>query len=780
MFQRKGIPQAWASGRLYIMEDGIMENANVSFEVHENTVTCRLGNREKNIELLREGLLRIYEKKNPDGLVKLNLHEETLPFTAELESGTVVIRYGDYEISVNDRLLVAIRQDGARYFEEYGGDTKIYTREKDFSLSMLEGHKQEDELVSFHTQINLTLFDKDDKIYGLGDKAAQLNKREFEYISWNTDDPSQHNESYKSLYKSVNYLLVNHHTDRYYGVFYPSSYKCSFNLGRYSSEFLYIGSEKGEYDYFVLLGSSPMELSGIYAELVGYPLFTSMKMLGYHQSRWSYNEEEVLEIQQQFEEKKLPLDYIHLDIDYMERYKVYTVDSGNFKDLKKMTDDFAKKGVGIITIIDPAVKVEEGYPVYEHLTENHGFATMDGKDYVNQVWPGDSKYPNYFDRKTAAYITNLTADFISRHGVKGIWCDMNEPASFNGPLPDEVEFRTENGVHYHDEVHNLYGEYMVKAIADAFEKENVRPAVITRAAFATSSPYTTTWNGDNQSLWAHLSTSLPQIMSMSLSNFAVNGVDIGGFGEECTKELLIRWLEANVFSLFLRNHSAMNTRRQEPYAFDAETEEIYRNYLNLRYEMVPYLYDLLRQAHLNGTPVLCPLFFQYPHDSEVKDMNDEMMIGDLLLFAPILNQGQRSRVVYFPEGTWIDYFTGEEYHGGKEALVRMELSQTGLYVKKGAILPQYKGLLHIEKEKIDTLTLYLTGTDASYVHYEDDGESLDYRKGIYNEYEITRTENKLTVRCRHDGFETNYKNLALLADGTEIKVPFAKELTVSL
>lgn len=757
-----------------------MANQKLGFSVEKNIVTCTLGDKVKQIEIIHKGLIRIYEKKNPEELVKLNLHKRKVSFTAQMESGKVVIRFGDYEIFVDQKLFVEIKKNGMEYFEEYSGDAKIYGQEKDFSLSMLEGHKQEDELVSFHSQINLRLFDKEDKIYGLGDKAAQLNKRDFEYISWNTDDPTQHNESYKSLYKSINYLMVNHHNDRYYGIFYPSSYKCVFNLGRYSDEFLYIGSEKGEYDYFVLLGRTPKELSGIYAELVGHTLFTSMKMLGYHQSRWSYNESEVLDIQKTFEKKKLPLDYIHLDIDYMERYKVYTVDSANFKDLKKMTDSFEKKGVGIITIIDPAVKVEEGYPVYDTLKKNHGFATLDGKDYVNQVWPGDSKYPNYFDRKTAEYITELTGDFIRQYGVKGIWCDMNEPASFNGPLPDEVEFPTKKDMHYHDEVHNLYGEYMTRAIAKAFEKENMRPTVITRAAFATSSPFTTTWNGDNQSLWAHLSASLPQVMTMNLSNFMVNGVDIGGFGNECTKELLIRWLEANIFSLFLRNHSAMNTRHQEPYAFDEETESIYREYLKLRYEMIPYLYDLLRQGSQKGTPVLRPLFFQYPDDPEVKDMNDEMMVGDSLLFAPILHQGQHSRVVYFPKGTWIDYFTGKEYRGGREVLVRMELSQTGLFVKKGAILPQFKGLLHIEKKKIDTLYLYVTGNNATYLHYEDDGESLDYQKGVYNEYEIKKTKEELTIRCRHDGFNTTYKNLVVLIDGKEIKVPFQKDMTVSL
>ena len=197
---------------------------------------------------------------------------------------------------------------------------------------------------------------------------------------------------------------------------------------------------------------------------------------------------------------------------------------------------------------------------------------------------------------------------------------------------------------------------MTRSIAKAFEDENKRPIVITRAAFATTSPFSTTWNGDNQSLWSHLEASLPQVMTMNICNFAVNGVDIGGFGNETTKELVIRWMEANMFSLFLRNHSSLHTRKQEPYAFDEETLQIYKNMLVLRYEFLPYLYDLLENAHTTGVPVQRPLFFNYPLDERTKQINDEVMIGENLLFAPIVRQGQVSRAVYLPAGTWVKPF----------------------------------------------------------------------------------------------------------------------------
>lgn len=756
---------------------------NLTASVTGQIITIQNQTDTKNIEIINRNLLRIFKTKNSEELVKLHYNDikENVELHVEKTADGILVSFDLYQIFADENLNISIQKDGQPYFEEYTGDASIYVEKKEFSLAELEGHKHEETLAEFKTQINITLFDKEDKIYGLGDKAAQLNKRDYEYVSWNTDDPSQHNETYKSLYKSINYLLVNHHQDKYYGIFYPSSFKCIFNIGRYSDKFMYIGSEKGEYDYFVLLGETPMEITKVYASLVGHTLFTPRKMLGYHQSRWSYNAQEMEEIREKFKKYQLPIDYIHLDIDYMERYKVYTVKKEEFPDLKGMAEQFAQDGIDFITIIDPGVKVEDGYDVYEYLKEHDGFATLNGEQYINQVWPGDSKYPNYFKTKTADYITDITKTFMADNHVKGIWCDMNEPASFNGPLPDDVEFPSDTEMHYHEEVHNLYGEYMSRAIAKAFEDENKRPVVITRAAFATTSPFSTTWNGDNQSLWSHLEASLPQVMTMNICNFAVNGVDIGGFGNETTKELLIRWMEANMFSLFLRNHSSLHTRKQEPYAFDGETIQIYKKMLDLRYEFLPYLYDLLENAHTTGVPAQRPLFFNYPADERTKQINDEVMIGDNVLFAPVVRQGQVSRAVYLPAGTWVNYFTKEVYEGGKEYLVEMPLDATGIFIKAGAIVPMYKNLLHIENKNLDTLYLYVEqGADGEYIHYEDDGESLDYRKAVYNRYKITKKGNTLTFHTIEDNYTSSYKEIVILSNGKEIKVTFAKDFECEL
>lgn len=755
----------------------------LNYTVEGNRICLSNEAKVKYLEWIHAGILRVYEKKNSEELVHLNYRSESVESEIVPVGDELIIRAANCEIRVDEELTLYISRNGQPYFEEYAGeDAKIYVEDKDFDLAKLEGHKEEDTLADFNAQMTFRLFDDEDKIYGLGDKAAHLNRRDYEYISWNTDDPSQHNETYKSLYKSITYLLVNHHKTSYYGVFYPSSYKCSVNLGKYNKKFIYIGTQKGEYDYFLLLGDNPAEITKNYTELVGRSLFTPMKFLGYHASRWSYSQEQMQAIREFHKQAQMPIDYIHMDINYMDHYKVYTVGENYFDDLKQFSADLKEEGIGLIPIIDPGVKVEQGYEFYDELTASHGFATRNGEDYVNAVWPGDSKYPNYFDEKTADYITDVTDAFVREYGMAGIWCDMNEPASFNGPLPDDVEFPVNDKVYYHDEVHNLYGEYMTRCIAKAFTKNNLRPSVITRAAFATSSPYTTSWNGDNQSLWDHLRASLPQVMTMNMSGFVVNGVDIGGFGNDSNKELLLRWVEANIFNPFLRNHSSLNTRYQEPQAFDEETVQIYKKFLELRYRFLPYMYDLLHKAHVTGEPLYRPLFYNFPADENTKEINDQVMIGDSVMLAPIVNQGQKSRVVYLPEGKWVNYFTNEVMEGGKEYIVPMSLGETGLFIKAGAIIPMFENLLHIDKSKINSLCIYLApGSDeAEYIHYEDDGETLDYQKGVYNEYHFIRKGNVLSMKMKHDGYASDYQKIVVVS-GADVKtLEFAKELEVEL
>ncbi|MCR5154862.1 MAG: DUF5110 domain-containing protein [Lachnospiraceae bacterium] len=740
------------------------------------------GKKEKYLEAINKGLVRIYEKKNSEDLVKLTYTFDDASFEFIDDKSTnkkAVFDFGKYTFEVGEDLLIKVREDKVPYFEEcLCKETGRKSDADAFDIAVLEGAAAKEKGIEKGLKMGFCIFDGKDRFYGLGDKAAQLNRRGYDYISWNSDDPTQHNETYKSLYKSVNYVMVNHHSYKYYGVFYPSSYKCTFNLGKESDDFWSIETEKGQADYFLILGENPQQITKTYAGLVGKTLFPPFKMLGYQQSRWSFTEEEARNLVKNSKKYGLPLDYIVFDIDYMDNYKVYTVSEKWIKDMKALSDEFAAEGVGIITIIDPAVKLEKGYPLYDLLVKEKGFATFEGEEYVNRVWPGDAKYPNYFDKKTADIIAKVSKDYMKENGVACIWTDMNEPASFNGPLPDKVEFKTEEKTYYHDEVHNLYAEYMVRAISKAFTEDNKRPALVTRAGFATTAQFTTSWNGDNMSLWTHLAASLPQVATMNICNFAMNGVDIGGFNCDTTKELLIRWLEANLFSPFFRNHSSIGTLHQEPFSFDEETREIYKKMLDIRYSFTPYLYDLLHRAHECGEPVIRPLFYEYPLDEKCKECNDEIFVGGDILFAPIVNQGATSRMVYLPEGNWVDFFTGKIYEGGKEYIFSADFSETIILIKTGAVIPMFKNVKHLNKKDIDTLYLYFAPfadgekKDLVYELYEDDGETLDYEKGIYSIFRISRNEEGTEIEQVKADYPSDYKKVVIIENGEETEADF--------
>ena len=430
-------------------------------------------------------------------------------------------------------------------------------------------------------------------------------------------------------------------------------------------------------------------------------------------------------------------------------------------------DELKEKGIGLVAIYDAGVKSEAGYFFYDELIKNKYVLTLDGETYTNEVWPGESIFPNYFDVKCRDYITKEAMAFEEKYGIDGIWCDMNEPASFRGPLPMEVEAKCDDEIIYHEEFHNMYGEYMARSISESFTKRNLRPYVITRAAFATSSQFTTAWNGDNQSLWGHLEASLPQVATMNICNFPLDGVDVGGFGNDCTKELLIRWIEANIFSPFLRNHSSINTRMQEPWMFDQETIDIYRKMLSLRYELIPYLYDLAYQSHMEGTPIIRPLFVNFKDDINVKQINDEIMIGDSLLLAPILHQGETKRSVYVPEGRWYDYFTHEVIEGGKYILADIPLDSVYLLVKEGSIIPKFKNLTHLNRKEIKEIIFDCSYGDGKYINYEDDGETLNYLSGQINVYQVEVKNSQVSVQLIKNGYDSNYQHI-YVDNGVEV------------
>lgn len=633
--------------------------------------------------------------------------------------------------------------------ERTGQETGI--AEEDTELAKLEGHAGGSDEAGYASAIVKKL-GKEDAVYGLGDKPGCLNRRGYVYVNWNTDNPAPHVDSFKSLYKSIPFFMVL--GENYcYGIFADNTYKTTFDFGFESSEYYIVSHEKGFLDYYFFPGEKPSDVVKKYTGLTGTtPLFQRW-IYGSHQSRWGYcSQDEILGIAEAFEKNEIPCDVIHMDIDYMDGYRVFTFDKERFPDTKALSETLADKGIKLISIIDPGVKKDEAYFMYREGMEMDAFAhDAQGAVYENAVWPGTSVFPD-FSREDVRKWWGEKTKILLDHGIRGIWNDMNEPASFRGPLPDDVKF----AAGAHDEIHNIYGHLMAKATYEGLlEHDNGRrPFVLTRAAYAGSQKYCGGWTGDNHSIWSHLTLSLEQICNLSLCGMAMCGSDIGGFGSDVTPELLVRFYQAAVFAPFFRNHSAVGTRRQEPWLFDEKTRDAVRKTVRLRYRFIPYIYDLARECERTGEPIVRPLVYEYPHDKMVRNICDEYLLGKFVLVAPVTVPGKFAREVYLPEGEWYDYETNEKYTGGKYILADAPLDKVPVFIRAGAILPVAEGNIQSTEDITSENTRILTYPgQGTFIHYEDDNETLAYREGAYNAMEYTLNGEKLEKKVIHKGYK---------------------------
>lgn len=682
------------------------------------------------------------------------IEQENIPavYKSEIDKEKQEISAGNIRIKAWENQKLDIFYQGVLVLsdvERTGQENGI--AEEDTELAKLEGHAGGSDEAGYASAIVKKL-GKEDAVYGLGDKPGCLNRRGYVYVNWNTDNPAPHVDSFKSLYKSIPFFMVL--GENYcYGIFADNTYKTTFDFGFESSEYYVVSHEKGFLDYYFFPGEKPSDVVKKYTGLTGTtPLFQRW-IYGSHQSRWGYcSQDEILGIAEAFEKNEIPCDVIHMDIDYMDGYRVFTFDKERFPDTKALSETLADKGIKLISIIDPGVKKDEDYFMYREGMEMDAFAhDVQGAVYENAVWPGTSVFPD-FSREDVRKWWGEKTKILLDHGIRGIWNDMNEPASFRGPLPDDVKF----AAGAHDEIHNIYGHLMAKATYEGLlEQDNGRrPFVLTRAAYAGSQKYCGGWTGDNHSIWAHLTLSLEQICNLSLCGMAMCGSDIGGFGSDVTPELLVRFYQAAVFAPFFRNHSAVGTRRQEPWLFDEKTRDAVRKTVRLRYRFIPYIYDLARECERTGEPIVRPLVYEYPHDKMVRNICDEYLLGKFVLVAPVTAPGKFAREVYLPEGEWYDYETNEKYTGGKYILADAPFDKVPVFIRAGAILPVAEGNIQSTEDITSENTRILTYPgQGTFIHYEDDNETLAYREGSYNATEYTLNGEKLEKKVIHRGYK---------------------------
>ncbi len=618
--------------------------------------------------------------------------------------------------------------------------------------------------------------EEEDVVYGLGEQVRGINKRGFSYISYAEDD-SIHIESRHSLYGAHNFLVLNRRNQkenpdgsRSFGIFVDDPGKVVFDVGETKRDQLVIQAD-GDCVIYVIEGEGMKEIVKQFRRLIGQSYLPPKWAFGYQQSRWGYqNEEDVREVVKGHHDRGIPLEAVYLDIDYMEAYKDFTVDEKKFPEFKSFVGEMKGRGVHLVPIIDAGVKIEKGYPVYEEGVRNHYFCKDEnGEDFVAAVWPGRVHFPDVLNPEARAWFGGKY-EILMEQGIDGFWNDMNEPAIFYSEknlkkvMEEVISLKDENldidsyfhltgivaglannqedyrsfyhnvdGVKLrHDKVHNLYGFHMTRAAAEAFGRiaPDQRTLLFSRSSYTGMHRYGGIWTGDNESWWSHILLSIQQMPSLNMCGILYTGSDIGGFASDTTEDLLMRWLEAAMFTPLMRNHSAKGTRRQEVYQF--EHIEDFRNIIRMRYGLVPYIYSEYMKAALKDEMYFRPVAFDYPEDSFAYQVEDQLMVGESVMIAPVYVQNAKGRYVYLPEEMCmirmrsLEDMTSQVIEKGHH-YIEMALNELVIFVKKNHVIPlavlENGVRTTADLAEADIKWLGFVEEPVEYVFYDDDGIS---------------------------------------------------------
>ncbi|WP_372367860.1 glycoside hydrolase family 31 protein [Candidatus Uabimicrobium sp. HlEnr_7] len=559
--------------------------------------------------------------------------------------------------------------------------------------------------------------------YGLGERTGFLNKKGRTWQNWNTDI-SKHVPNTDPLYQAHPFLVSNTNGN-FCALYLDETWKTNYDLAFSQPQKSFISTTGPTFDLYLIPGPNPQQVVSKYTELVGRSFMPPLWSLGFHQCRWSYPDEKcIMAVAKEYRKREVPLEAMWLDIDYMDGYKVFTFSPHRFPNPKKMTDELQQMNIRTVTIVDPGVKKEPGYEVYES-GHKEGMYIKNRRDeeFVGEVWPAPAVWPDFVQENVRKWWGEWLKVYRDA-GISGIWNDMNEPAAFKLP-GKSLPVGTKQGEYWHAEVHNIYGHMMCKATFDGLKKNipQKRPFILTRSGFAGIQKYAFVWTGDNGSFWEHLEMSIPMILNMGVSGIPFVGADIGGFSGNCDGEMLSRWTWLGAFYPFMRNHSGKNSRRQEAWGFGEKYLDVVRKAVNFRYALLPYLYTLVNEAHLSGMPIMRPLFFEYPQDDNTYTINDQFLCGKGLLVAPVVRPQQSHRLVYFPEGKWQNIFSGKIFEGPQHLAVETPLENIPIFQNVTTIIPFTVHKQHTSDAYWPELTWRLVLNDTASGHvYCDSGD----------------------------------------------------------
>ncbi len=613
---------------------------------------------------------------------------------------------------------------------------------------------------------------KVESYYGLGDKPGHLNLKGKRFENWVTDSYAFGKET-DPIYKSIPFY-TGLHDGKAYGIFFDNTFRSFFDFAHERRNVTSFWAQGGEMNYYFIYGPKMEDVVVNYTDLTGKPhQLPPLWALGFHQCKWSYYpESKVKEVTKKFRDLKIPCDAIYLDIDYMEGFRCFTWNKEYFPDPKRMVKELADDGFKTVAIIDPGIKFDKDYSIFQEGLKNDYFCKRaDGAYMKGKVWPGECYFPDFTKPEVRDWWSGLFQELIEDIGIKGVWIDMNEPAVMEVPnktFPNDVRHDYDGNPCSHRKAHNIYGMQMARATYHGLKKFSYpkRPFVITRAAYSGTQRYTSTWTGDNLATWEHLWIANVQAQRMAMSGFSFAGSDIGGFAEQPQGELFTRWIQLGIFHPFCRVHSSGDHGDQEPWAFDEDVTDIVRKFIELRYQLLPYLYTAFWNYINEGTPILKSLVLFDQDDVHTHYRTDEFIFGDKILVCPVLEPNAKGRRMYIPNGNWFNFWTDELVKGGKEMWVDADIDSMPIFIKEGAIIPKYPVQQYVGEKNIDEVVLdvyFKKGKEQSKL-FDDAHDGYDYKKGRYSlrTFKLTGKSKELIIQQHKEGkYITTYNTFKL-------------------
>ena len=627
------------------------------------------------------------------------------------------------------------------------------------------------------------------------------------YHFYNIDVFKYDFNQFNSIYGSIPYIMSFSYGGTIFSGFYwnnPSETFISLKSTNEGKQLIFL-SESGIFDFSFFASLNLEHYYKSMNEYIGQTPIPNIFALGYHQSRFSYEDlEEVKIIDDKFDKYEVPYDSIWLDIDHTDNKKYFHYDIKKFpkEKTKNFFNELNQKGRKVIVILDPHIKIDNWYPVYYKSKNNFFVKKEDSTDFVGNCWSGDSSFLDFFNKETINFWKNLILkeeDYFYP-GINNIhiWNDMNEPSVFKinrNTLPKNTIIKYNSQNYEHREVHNLYGYFMHRASYEALlEKYNnkIRPFILTRSFYIGSHKYSAMWTGDTKSNFDSLKNAISMMISLSISGYSFIGCDIGGFAEEGSIQLYKRWYQNGVFYPFFRGHSHESVLRREIWLFSENDFLNIKKSILIRYNLIPYIYTQFYLNYISGMPIIKPIWFWDQSELALTEFADiEYFFGNGILVRPVLDEVEdRKNIIsiFLPENErWYDFYDLNEIDSDKKNKkidYNINNEKIGAFIKGGEIITKKMRLRRsVQKMKNDPLTIIIAldlENKSSGIIYFDDEESLDYQKEEYSLLKIKYEKYQIDFEWIKYNYHVINKIEKIIILGENEQLIYSKEIKPEL